>query len=282
MKLLRVGPPGEEKPAIMDASGRLFDVSAHVPDFTPETLAAGCIERLAALNLADLPLIEGTPRIGPPVASPQKFIGVGLNYADHAAEMGVSPPKQPVIFTKHTSCIVGPNDQVMLPPDSRHADHEVELGVVIGKTAQRVKEAQALEHVAGYVLVNDVSERHYQKECGGQWVKGKSCDTFGPIGPWLATTDEIPDPQVIDLELEVNDEVRQRGNTKDMFFSVAELIAYISRFFTLLPGDIITTGTPAGVGMGRKPPVYLKEGDVMKLSASGLGQQCQIVERLAV
>ncbi len=281
MKLLRVGPPGEERPAIMDAAGKLYDVSAHVPDFTPETLAAGCIGHLAALNLADLPPIEGTPRIGPPVAHPQKFIGVGLNYADHAAEMGASPPEQPVIFTKHTSCIIGPNDRVMLPPDSRHADHEVELGVVIGRTARRVKEAQALEHVAGYVLVNDVSERHYQKDCGGQWVKGKSCDTFGPIGPWLATTEEIPDPQAIDLTLKVNGEVRQRGNTKDMFFSVAELIAHISRFFTLLPGDIITTGTPAGVGMGRNPPVYLKEGDVMELSATGLGQQRQEVGRLS-
>ncbi len=279
MKLLRVGPPGEERPVLMDAAGKLFDISHIVPDISPQTLAAGCLERIAGLNTADLPPVEGTPRIGPPVARPQKFIGIGLNYADHAKEMGATPPEQPVVFTKHTSCIIGPNDMVMLPPDSRHADHEVELGVVIGRTARRVRAADALDHVAGYLLVNDVSERHYQKDCGGQWVKGKSCDTFGPIGPWLVTADEILDPQAIDLELKVNGELRQRGNTADMFFSVAELIAHISRFFTLLPGDIITTGTPAGVGMGRKPPVYLREGDVMELSATGLGTQRQEVGR---
>ena len=281
MKLLRVGPPGEERPALMDAAGKLYDISAHVPDITPATLAAGCLDTIAGLNVADLPPIEGSPRIGPPVAHPQKFIGVGLNYADHAAEMGMQPPRQPVIFTKHTSCIIGPNDDVMLPPDSKHADHEVELGVIIGRAARRVREGQALDHVAGYVLINDVSERHYQKDCGGQWVKGKSCDTFGPIGPWLVTREEIPDPQAIDLELKLNGEVRQRGNTKDMFFSVAELVAHISRFFTLLPGDIITTGTPAGVGMGRTPPSYLKEGDVMELSATGLGTQRQHVGRFS-
>jgi len=281
MKLLRVGPPGEERPALMDAAGKLYDISAHVPDITPATLAAGCLDTIAGLNVADLPPIEGSPRIGPPVAHPQKFIGVGLNYADHAAEMGMQPPRQPVIFTKHTSCIIGPNDDVMLPPDSKHADHEVELGVIIGRAARRVREGQALDHVAGYVLINDVSERHYQKDCGGQWVKGKSCDTFGPIGPWLVTREEIPDPQAIDLELKLNGEVRQRGNTKDMFFSVAELVAHISRFFTLLPGDIITTGTPAGVGMGRTPPSYLKEGDVMELFATGLGTQRQHVGRFS-
>jgi len=279
MKLLRIGPPQEERPALMDAAGKLYDLSDHIPDITPATLAAGCIERIAALNLVDLPPVEGSPRIGPPVAMPQKFIGVGLNYADHAAEMGMKPPKQPVIFTKHVSCIIGPNDDVMLPPDSQHADHEVELGVVIGRTARRVKEADALDFVAGYVLVNDISERHYQKDCGGQWVKGKSCDTFGPIGPWLVTPDEIPDPQAIDLELKLNGEQRQRGNTADMFFSVAELIAHISRFFTLHPGDIIATGTPAGVGMGRTPPSYLKEGDVMELTATCLGRQRQEIGR---
>ncbi len=281
MKLLRIGPPGEERPALMDAAGKLYDLSGHIPDITPATLASGCIERIAALNLADLPPVEGSPRIGPPVATPQKFIGVGLNYADHAAEMGVEPPKQPVIFTKHVSSIIGPNDDVMLPPDSRHADHEVELGVVMGRTARRVKEAEALDFVAGYMLVNDVSERYYQKECGGQWVKGKSCDTFGPIGPWLVTPDEIPDPQAIDLELRLNGELRQHGNTADMFFSVAELIAHISRFFTLNPGDIIATGTPAGVGMGRNPPSYLKEGDVMELTATALGMQRQRVGRFS-
>ena len=281
MKLLRVGPAGEERPALMDAAGKLHDISRIIPDITPATLAAGCLDTIAGLNVADLPPIEGTPRIGPPIDAPQKFIGIGLNYADHAAEMGAAPPTQPVVFTKHVSCINGPHDDILLPPDSTHADHEVELGVVIGRTARRVSEAAALDHVAGYLLLNDVSERHYQKDCGGQWVKGKSCDTFGPIGPWLVTPDEIPDPQAVDLELRLNGEIRQRGNTRDMFFSVAELIAHLSRFFTLMPGDIIATGTPAGVGMGRTPPSYLRDGDVIELSATNLGRQRQRVKRLA-
>ena len=281
MKLLRVGPAGEERPALMDAAGKLHDLSHLIPDISPASLAAGCLDTIAGLNIVDLPPIEGTPRIGPPIHAPQKFIGIGLNYADHAAEMGVAPPTEPVVFTKHVSCLNGPDDDILLPPDSTHADHEVELGVVIGRTARRVSEAAALDHVAGYLLVNDVSERHYQKACGGQWVKGKSCDTFGPIGPWLVTPDEIPDPQAVDLELRLNGEIRQRGNTRDMFFSVAELIAHLSRFFTLLPGDIIATGTPAGVGMGRNPPSYLRDGDVIELSATNLGRQRQRVQRLA-
>jgi ureidoglycolate lyase len=280
MKILRIGPAGEERPAIMDAAGKLYDISHIVPDITPETLAAGCLETIAGLNVADLPPVEGAPRIGPPVNRPQKFIGVGLNYIDHATELGLKKPAHPVIFTKHTSCICGPNDDVLLPPDATHADHEIELGVVIGRVARRVSENDAMEHVAGYLLVNDISERHFQFDCGGQWVKGKSLDTFGPIGPWLATPEDIPDPHAIDLELKVNGEVRQRGNTKDMFYSVAELIAHISRFFTLMPGDIITTGTPSGVGAGMKPPRYLRDGDVMELSATGLGTQRQRVRRL--
>ena len=281
MKILRIGPAGEERPAIMDAAGKLYDISHIVPDITPETLASGCLETIAGLNLADLPPVEGSPRIGPPVNRPQKFIGVGLNYVDHAAELGLERPAHPIIFSKQPSCICGPNDDVLLPADAVCADHEIELGVVIGRAARRVSEAEALEHVAGYLLVNDVSERSWQLKYGGQWTKGKSFDTFGPIGPWLVTRDEIPDPHAIDLVLKVNGEVRQHGNTKDMFYSVAELVAHISRFMTLMPGDIITTGTPAGVGAGMKPPRYLRDGDVMELSATGLGTQRQYVRQLA-
>ena len=281
MKILRIGPAGEERPAIMDAAGKLYGISHIVPDITPETLAAGCLETIAGLNPADLPPLEGSPRIGPPVHRPQKFIGVGLNYVDHATELGLERPAHPIIFSKQPSCICGPNDDVLLPADATCADHEIELGVVIGRVTRRVSEAKALEHVAGYLLVNDISERSWQLKYGGQWTKGKSFDTFGPIGPWLVTRDEIPDPHAIDLVLKVNGEVRQRGNTKDMFYTVAELVAHISRFMTLMPGDIITTGTPAGVGGGMKPPKYLREGDVMELSATGLGTQRQYVRQLA-
>ena len=280
MKILRIDPAGEERPAIMDAAGKLYDISHVVPDITPETLAAGCLETIAGLNMIDLPPVEGSPRIGPPVSRPSKFIGVGLNYVDHASELGLERPAHPIIFSKQTSCICGPNDDVLLPADATRADHEIELGVVIGRVTRRVPEAEALEHVAGYLLVNDVSERGWQLEHGGQWTKGKSFDTFGPIGPWLATRDEIPDPHAIDLVLKVNGEVRQNGNTKDMFYTVAELIAHISHFMTLLPGDIITTGTPAGVGGGMKPPRFLRDGDVMELAATGLGTQRQRVRSI--
>ncbi len=280
MKILRVGPVGEERPAVMDAGGKLYDISHVVPDISPQTLAAGCLERIAGLNFADLPPVVGTPRIGPPVNAPQKFLAIGKNYAAHAAEMGGEAPEHPIVFSKQPSCICGPNDDILLPPDAEKADHEVELGVVMGRAARRVKESKALDFVAGYLLVNDVSERAWQLEHGGQWTKGKSSDTFGPIGPWLLTADELPNPQAVDLQLKLNGEVMQRGNTKDMIFSVAELIAHISRYMTLLPGDIITTGTPPGVGMGRTPPRYLRDGDVLELSATGLGTQRQHVRRL--
>ncbi len=279
MKIVRYGESGEERPGIVDAAGRLHDISHIVDDITPETLAAGCLEVIADINIADLPPVEGTPRLGPPVRAPQKFIGIGLNYADHAAEVGMEKPVEPVVFTKHVSCIIGPDDDVILPPFARKADWEVELGVIIGRKCKSVSEATALDFVAGYCLVNDISERAVQLEGTGQWVKGKSFDTFGPIGPWLVTRDELPDPQAIDLELRLNDTVMQKGTTADMFFSVAEIVSYLSRHFTLLPGDIIATGTPAGVGHGRRPPVYLKEGDVMILTGTGLGRQRQHVRR---
>ena len=279
MKIVRYGEAGAERPGIVDAAGKIYDISHIIEDITPETLAAGCLETIAGLNIADLPPVEGTPRFGPPVRAPQKFIGIGLNYADHAAEVGMEKPAEPVVFTKHVSCIIGPDDDVILPAFARKADWEVELGVIIGRVCKNVSEADALDHVAGYCLVNDISERAVQLEGTGQWVKGKSFDTFGPVGPWLVTRDELPDPQAIDLELRVNDQVMQKGTTADMFFSVAELVSYLSRHFTLMPGDIIATGTPAGVGHGRTPPVYLKEGDVMTLTGTGLGRQRQQVRR---
>lgn len=279
MKLLRYGPPGEERPGLMDAAGRIYDLAEAIGDITPATIAAGCIDIVHGLSPQDLPPVEGTPRIGPPILAPQKFIGIGLNYSDHAREVGMERPAEPVVFTKHVTCICGPDDDVILPPFAEKADWEVELGVVIGKVTRNVPEEKALRHVAGYVLVNDVSERKVQLEGTGQWVKGKSFDTFGPVGPWLVTTDELPDPQAIDLELRLNGEVMQKGNTANMFFSVAELVSYLSRHFTLMPGDIIATGTPAGVGHGRNPPRYLREGDVMELSGTGLGRQRQRVRR---
>jgi 2-keto-4-pentenoate hydratase/2-oxohepta-3-ene-1,7-dioic acid hydratase in catechol pathway len=282
MKLLRVGPPGQERPALLDAGGVLRDLSAVVPDITPSVLGDATLERLRTLRAARLPVINGQPRIGCPVAGIGKFVAIGLNYADHAAEAGMPLPKEPIIFMKATSCIQGPDDDVMLPKGSKKSDWEVELGVVIGTTARHVAQKDALAHVAGYCVVNDISEREFQLERGGTWDKGKGCDTFGPIGPWLVTRDEVPNPQKLDLWLDLNGQRMQTGNTRTMVFGVAKLVSYVSRFMTLLPGDVITTGTPPGVGMGVKKdgqsaPVYLRKGDVMTLGIDGLGDQRQRV-----
>jgi 2-keto-4-pentenoate hydratase/2-oxohepta-3-ene-1,7-dioic acid hydratase in catechol pathway len=278
MKLLRYGPVGQEKPGLLDAAGQIRDLSGHVADIGPAQLSAEGLAALAALDPASLPVVSGSPRLGVPYTGISKFLAVGLNYADHAAESNLPLPKEPVLFTKAISCLNGPNDEVMLPQDSVKSDWEVELGIVIGKTARYVDEADALSHVAGYVLINDVSEREYQIERGGTWDKGKGCDTFGPVGPWMVTSDEIADPQNIDLWLDLNGVRRQTGNTNTMIFGVATLVSYISRFITLQPGDLITTGTPPGVGMGVKPtPEYLKAGDVMRLGSDLLGTQQQTV-----
>jgi 2,4-diketo-3-deoxy-L-fuconate hydrolase len=278
MKLLRYGSPGQEKPGLLDRDGVLRDLSGELPDFTPEQLSGERLRQLSKLDPATLPEVAGRPRLGVPVAGIRKFIAVGLNYADHAAEAGLPVPKEPVLFTKAISCLSGPNDDVMLPKGSRKTDWEVELGVVIGSTARYLEEADALSHIAGYCVVNDVSEREFQIERGGTWDKGKGCDTFGPVGPWLVTPDEAGDPQNLKLWLDLNGQRRQSGNTRTMVFRVAELIAYISGFMTLEPGDLITTGTPPGVGMGVKPePVYLRPGDVMMLGIERLGAQTQRV-----
>lgn len=277
MKLLRFGKPGVERPGVLDHEGRIRDLSGIVPDISAKELAAPALERLSSLDLATLPLVEGDPRIGPCIASVGKFICIGLNYSDHAAESGMAVPKEPVVFMKATSAIIGPNDNVMIPRDSFKTDWEVELGVVIGREARYVDEVDALSYVAGYCVVNDLSERAFQLEGTGQWVKGKSADTFGPIGPWLVTPDEIPDPQNLDLWLEVDSHRYQNGSTRTMVFSVAFLISYLSRFMSLQPGDIISTGTPPGVGLGQNPPVYLRAGQKMRLGISGLGEQNQTV-----
>jgi len=278
MKLLRYGPAGQERPGILGPDGVLRDLSGRLPDVTPEQLSVGALQRLSGLDSSTLPAVTGQPRLGVPVAGIRKFIAVGLNYADHAAEAGLPVPTEPVLFTKAISCLNGPNDDVLLPRGSRKSDWEVELGVVIGTLARYVDESEALNHVAGYCIVNDVSEREYQIERGGTWDKGKGCDTFGPVGPWLVTADEVADPQNLQLWLEVNGKRRQSGNTRTMIFGVAALVAYISRFMTLEPGDLITTGTPPGVGMGIKPaPVYLRAGDVMHLGVERLGEQTQRV-----
>lgn len=271
MKLLRYGPLGHEKPGLLDKEGRVRDLSGVVSDITADTLPG-----LRDQDIDALPIVEGNPRLGVPVAGIGKFLAIGLNYADHAKEAGLEPPSEPIFFTKAISCLSGPDDPVIIPRDSEKTDWEVELGVVIGKTCHYVEEADALDHVAGYVLVNDVSERAFQKELGTQWDKGKGCDTFGPVGPWLVTPDEIADPQALDMFLDVNGERMQTGNTGTMIFSVAECIAYVSRFITLHPGDLLITGTPPGVGEGQKPaPVFLKAGDTMRLGIAGLGEQNQ-------
>jgi 2-keto-4-pentenoate hydratase/2-oxohepta-3-ene-1,7-dioic acid hydratase in catechol pathway len=278
MKLLRHGPRGHETPALLDAQGRLRDLSGVIADLKAESLTPASLARLRQLDPSDLPLISQPGRIGLPYTGCGKFIAVGLNYADHAAESNMPVPKEPVLFTKPTSCMVGCNDAVVLPQGSVKSDWEIELGIVIGSKARYVSEDQALSFVAGYCVINDLSEREYQLERGGTWDKGKGCDTFGPVGPWLVTADEVPDPQNLDMWLDVNGQRRQTGNTRTMVFGVAALVSYISRFMTLYPGDLITTGTPPGVGMGIKPsPVYLKPGDVMTLGIQGLGQQRQTV-----
>ena len=277
MKLVRHGNPGKEKPGLVDADGRIRDLSGVVPDIGPAQLGAAVLNKLRKVNPAKLPLVRGTPRYGCPVNGVGKFIAIGLNYADHAAESGVPIPKEPVVFMKATSCLQGPNDPVMLPKGSVKTDWEVELGVVIGTRARYVSQKDALTHVAGYCVVNDVSEREFQLERGPQWDKGKGCDTFGPVGPWLVTTDEVENVQRLSMWLDVNGQRMQTGNTRTMIFNVAKLVSYVSQFMTLLPGDIVTTGTPPGVGLGMKPPVYLKKGDVMMLGIEGLCEQRQVV-----
>ncbi len=279
MKLVRYGPAGKEKPGLIDAGGKLRDLSRKVKDINAATLAPGELAKLRKLDTRKLPLVKGKPRLGACIATPSKFVAIGLNYVDHAKESGNPIPEHPVVFYKSETCIVGPNDTIMLPPDSTHTDWEVELGFVMGRTARHVPLKDALKYVAGYCLINDVSEREYQmKRSASQWSKGKGCDTFGPIGPWLVTTDEIKDVQNLDMWLDVNGARRQTGNTKTMIFGVAELVADVSKYMTLLPGDVITTGTPPGVGMGMKPePQYLKAGDVVTLGMKGLGEQKQKV-----
>jgi 2,4-didehydro-3-deoxy-L-rhamnonate hydrolase len=279
MKLVRYGPAGKEKPGLVDADGKLRDLSRKVKDIGPDTLAPAKLKELAKLDPARLPLVKGRPRFGPCVTGVSKFLAIGLNYADHAAEANMPVPENPIVFCKSTTCIQGPNDPITIPKDSTQTDWEVELGVVIGRTARHVAEKDALKYVAGYCLINDISEREFQlKKGGAQWTKGKGCDTFGPIGPWLVTTDEIRDPQALAMWLDVNGVRRQTGSTKTMIFGVAQLVADLSRYMTLVPGDVITTGTPPGVGMGIKPaPVYLKPGDVIELGIDGLGTQKQKV-----
>jgi 2,4-diketo-3-deoxy-L-fuconate hydrolase len=279
MKLVRYGPPGRERPGMIDAEGQLRDLSRKVKDIDAVSLAPTELARLRKVDPRRLPAVKGRPRLGPCVATPSKFVAIGLNYIDHAKETGSPIPDYPVVFYKAETCIVGANDNIMLPPDSTHTDWEVELGVVIGRTARRVAVKDALRYVAGYCIVNDVSEREYQmKRSGSQWSKGKGCDTFGPVGPYLVTADEIRDQQNLDMWLDVNGERRQTGNTRTMIFGVDALVADVSSYMTLLPGDLITTGTPPGVGMGMKPnPVFLKAGDVVTLGIQGLGEQRQRV-----
>ena len=277
MKLMRYGPKGTEKPALIDAQGKVRDLSGVLPDIECETLSPRSLQRLREIDVASLPVVNKPGRIAPPWTGCGKFVAVGLNYSDHAAETGNPIPKEPILFMKTTSCIVGCNDAIVLPKGSVKTDWEVELGIVIGSKARYVSKADALKHVAGYCVVNDVSEREYQIERGGQWDKGKGCDTFGPIGPWLVTADEVPNPEDLTMWLEVNGKRHQNGSTRTMIFGVAHLVSYISEFMTLNPGDLITTGTPPGVGLGMKPPLYLKAGDTMKLAIQGLGEQQQTV-----
>jgi 2-keto-4-pentenoate hydratase/2-oxohepta-3-ene-1,7-dioic acid hydratase in catechol pathway len=280
MKLVRFGPTGAEKPGLLDAAGQLRDLSGHIADITGATLDDASIAKLRALDPTSLPLVTNGQRIGPCVGNIGKFLCIGLNYSDHAAETGAKIPEHPILFFKANSAIVGAYDDVVMPRGSEQTDWEVELGVVIGKTTKYVSKEDALGHVAGYCIVNDVSERHFQANLTGQWTKGKSCDTFGPTGPWLVTRDEVEDPQNLNMTLDVNGKRMQTGNTATMIFTVAEIIEHLSQLFTLHPGDVITTGTPPGVGLGIKPtPVFLKKGDVMELSIEGLGQQRQKVSQ---
>ncbi|AYO93942.1 fumarylacetoacetate hydrolase family protein [Xanthomonas axonopodis] len=277
MKLVRIGAESHERPGLIDSEGRIRDLSGVIDDVAGEHLTNAGLDKLRALDVSALPVIEGEQRYGAAVGRIGKFICVGLNYADHAAESGMEVPKMPILFMKATTAVCGPNDTVIIPRGSVKSDWEVELGVVIGDVARDVSVEQALNHVAGYAVINDLSEREFQLEHGGQWVKGKSADTFGPIGPWLVTRDEIADPQNLSMWLEVNGHRYQNGSTRTMVFGVAELVSHISRYMTLMPGDVISTGTPPGVGLGQKPPVYLKPGDVMELEIEGLGRQRQPV-----
>lgn len=282
MKLVRYGQPGKEKPGLIDAAGKLRDLSGVVSDIGPEQLSDKVLAKLAKLKTDNLPLVKGKPRMGCPVSHVPKFIGICLNYADHAAEANIPIPKEPIFFIKATSCIQGPDDDVMLPKGSLKSDWEVELGIVIGKRASYVSQKKALDYVAGYCTVNDVSERAYQHEMGGTWDKGKGCDTFGPIGPWMVTKDEVPNPQNLKMYMDLNGLRMQDGSTKTMIFGVTKLVSYVSQFMTLEPGDVITTGTPSGVGMrvkkdGKPAPVFLKKGDVMHVGIEGLGEQIQKV-----
>jgi 2-keto-4-pentenoate hydratase/2-oxohepta-3-ene-1,7-dioic acid hydratase in catechol pathway len=279
MKLVRFGPPGREKPGIIDSQGKIRDLSGVVPDINGATLSPEGLARIRRTKIEKLPLVRGNPRLGPCVARPSNFIAIGLNYADHAAEAGIEVPKEPVIFNKAPSCICGPNDDTIIPKGSTKLDWEVELGVVIGQRARYLSKSKAMDVVAGYCLANDVSERTFQLERSGQWTKGKGCETFGPLGPWLVTKDEIKNPQNLNMWLTVNGELRQKGTTRNMIFSVAYLVWYCSQFFILEPGDVIITGTPAGVGLGMKPPQFLKAGDVVRLGIDGLGEQQQKVVR---
>ena len=282
MKLVRYGKPGKEKPGLIDAEGKLRDLSAVVKDIGAEQLSPAALAKISKVKTDKLPLVKGKPRFGSPVANVGKFIAIGLNYTDHAEESGMPIPAEPVVFMKANSCVVGPNDDIMLPKGSVKTDWEVELGIVIGTKARYVSQKEALNFVAGYCTINDVSEREYQLERGPQWDKGKGCDTFGPIGPWLVTTDEITNPQKLGMWLDVNGTRFQTGNTKTMIFSCAKIVSYLSQFMTLMPGDVITTGTPPGVGLGIKKdgkpaPVFLKKGDVVTLGIEGLGEQRQLV-----
>lgn len=277
MRLFRFGPVGQERPGILDAAGRMRDVSLLIPDWTPEWLAPERLQALHAIDREKLPLVAEGARIGAPLAGIRQFVAIGLNYRKHAQEANMEIPKEPVVFNKAITCIAGPDDAVELPPHAEAGDWEAELGVIIGTTARRVDEADALAHVAGYVLANDVSERDWQAKRNGQWGKGKSFDGFGPIGPWLVTADELGDPQRVPIELAVNGQTRQKSNTADMIFPVARIVSYLSQFMTLLPGDLVITGTPEGVGLGMKPPVFLRRGDVMTLDGGILGRQRQQV-----
>ena len=275
MKLLRYGEPGRERPGMLDAAGNIRDLGGEIADLSPETVTMDVLDRLRGIDPESLPMVDGSPRIGPCVARPGKFICVGLNYSDHAAESGMPVPETPVLFMKATSALSGPNDPIIIPRGATKTDWEVELGIVIGRQAKYVDEADAMDYVAGFCAINDLSEREFQLEGTGQWVKGKSCDSFGPTGPWLVTPDDVPDPRNLSMWLEVNGHRYQDGSTKTMIFGVPYLVSFISRYMSMQPGDIISTGTPPGVGLGQKPPVYLKAGDRVGLGIEGLGEQHQ-------
>ena len=277
MKLLRYGPSGREKPGLLDANGQIRDLSSLVPDISGDTISPAGLKRLSEIDPATLPVVEGNPRLGPCVSGLQKILCIGLNYSDHAAETGAEPPEEPIVFAKALNALCGPNDDVELPRGSKAMDWEVELAVIIGSRTKYVSKDEAMDHVAGFAVMNDISERDFQSKRQGQWTKGKSHDTFGPLGPWLVTKDEVGDPHNLEMWLDVNGERRQTGNSNTLIFDVPTVVSYLSQFMTLMPGDVISTGTPPGVGMGMKPPVYLKEGDRMTLSIQGLGEQSQVV-----